>query len=200
MKKLALVLAFASISVFAACGVARAEIGTADQVPAATLLLPYFEVDLADPSTINTTFTINNASATAVLAHVTLWTDEGIPTLNFNIYLTGYDIQPVNLGNLFTEGKIPATASAGQDPTDTISNKGLLSQDINFASCTGVLPSTGLTPTELTHIRRSHTGRRSDVLNGCVSAQYGDLIARGYVTVDTVNNCTEPKPGRPRAI
>ena len=33
--------------------------------PAATLLLPYFEVDLANPAGANTLFTINNASATA---------------------------------------------------------------------------------------------------------------------------------------
>ncbi|MBP9144591.1 MAG: hypothetical protein KBI44_08920, partial [Thermoanaerobaculia bacterium] len=49
---------------------AFAVIGTVDDVPAATLLLPYFEVDLADPSGVTTLMSINNASATAVLAHV----------------------------------------------------------------------------------------------------------------------------------
>ena len=47
----------------------------------ATLLLPYFEVDLSNPSGTTTLFSINNASASAAVAHVTLWTDESIPTL-----------------------------------------------------------------------------------------------------------------------
>ncbi len=166
--------------------------GTADQVPAATLLLPYFEVKLDDTTGVNTTFSINNASATAVLAHVTLCTDEGVPTFNYDVYLTGYDSQTVNLASLFNTGILPVTASAGQDPTDTISPKGALSQDINFATCAGELPylSPELSATELKHIRTAHTGRRSDVIGGCAGGSYGDLIARGYVTVDVVNSCT----------
>ena len=42
------VLVAAGIAV-AVVAPARAEIGTIDDVPAATLLLPYFEVDLNDP-------------------------------------------------------------------------------------------------------------------------------------------------------
>src|SRR4051794_32106715 len=52
---------------------ARAVICAIDDVPAATLLLPYFEVSLDDPGAIQTLFSINNASATAVLAHVVVW-------------------------------------------------------------------------------------------------------------------------------
>ena len=41
--------------VVSACAVtARAEIGTIDDVPAATLLLPYFEVDLGDVEHVGT--------------------------------------------------------------------------------------------------------------------------------------------------
>ena len=47
-------------------GQASAELCTIDAVPAATLLLPYFEVDLeANPGKgVDTLFSINNASAT----------------------------------------------------------------------------------------------------------------------------------------
>ena len=55
------------------CCPAAAAICTVDAVPAATLLLPYFEVDLANPSGTQTLFSINNASATAVLVHVVIW-------------------------------------------------------------------------------------------------------------------------------
>lgn len=198
MKKLAFVLAFAAASLALAASPrdARAEIGTADQVPAATLLLPYFEVKLDDPTGVNTVLSINNATATAVMAHVTLWTDEGVPTFNYDIYLTGYDAQKISLRSIFDGGSLPITASAGQDGGDTISPKGDLSQDINFASCDGELPysSPELTSTELRHIRTAHTGRRSDVLGGCAGANYGDLVARGYVTVDVATACTNLNP------
>ncbi|HEX3530076.1 MAG TPA: hypothetical protein VH988_23700, partial [Thermoanaerobaculia bacterium] len=100
MKTRAVILALACC-LAALAGPARAEIGTIDAVPAATLLLPYFEVDLANPNGITTLFSVNNASATAVVAHVTVWTDESIPTLDFDIYLTGYDVQTLNIRDIF---------------------------------------------------------------------------------------------------
>src|SRR5262245_56520181 len=96
----------------------------ADQ-PGATLLLPYFAVDLAKPAGLNTIFTINNASATAVLAHVTIWSDLSVPVFAFNVYLTGYDSQTVNMRNVIA-GSLPRTASAGQDPGDLISHHGIV--------------------------------------------------------------------------
>src|SRR5262245_38450437 len=132
MKKMTIGLAL--LSLVALCGPAVAEVGTIDAVPAATLLLPYFECELDAnlvPATggVKTLFSINNASATAVLAHVTLWTDESIPTLDFDVYLTGYDVQTINVCDIFN-GNLPVTASVGQDPKDTISPQGPLSQDI----------------------------------------------------------------------
>ena len=119
---------------------AFAVIGTVDDVPAATLLLPYFEVDLDNPNGVTTLMSINNASATAVLAHVVVWTDLSVHVLDFNVYLTGYDVQTINLRDIFVDGNLPVTASDGQDPADTISPQGPASQDINFASCNGILP------------------------------------------------------------
>jgi hypothetical protein len=84
-----------------------------DDVPAATLLLPYFEVDLDNPLGRTTLFSINNASASAVLTNVTLWTDLGIPALYFQVYLTGYDVQTINLRDLFA-GVLPRTATVGR--------------------------------------------------------------------------------------
>lgn len=62
----------------------RAMLGTIDNTPAATLLLPYFEVDLGNPNGITTLFAINNTGrgrsvedqsdnfTAAALVHVTL--------------------------------------------------------------------------------------------------------------------------------
>ncbi|MBV8202108.1 MAG: hypothetical protein JOZ15_15925, partial [Acidobacteria bacterium] len=58
---------------------AAAVICTIDAVPAATLLLPYFEVDLNNPNGLTTLFSVNNASATAVLVHVVIWSDLSVP-------------------------------------------------------------------------------------------------------------------------
>src|SRR5258708_35401720 len=138
MKKTALSLAL--LGLLALGGQARAVICTIDAVPAATLLLPYFEVDLSNPNGLTTLFSVNNASATAVLVHVVLWSDLSVPVLDFTIYLTGYDAQSVNLRHLIVNGNPPQTASAGQDPNDTITPHGSLSQDIHFPSCSGVLP------------------------------------------------------------
>ena len=208
MKKTALCLAL--VGLLALGGSAFAEIGTIDDVPAATLLLPYFECELGAnlapaPGGVTTLFSINNASATAVLAHVTFWTDESIPTLDFDIYLTGYDVQTINVFDIFN-GILPRTADAGVDtgdttnPNDGISNQGALSQDINFPGATGPCgsaatvyaapPAPTLTPALIDHIRKAHTGRFSPVYGGCVGLAYGDNIARGYVTVDSVLDCT----------
>ena len=75
--------------------------------PAATLLIPYFEVDLANPSGESTLFSVNNARAASTLARVVLWTDWGLPTLAFDVYLTGYDVLTINLRDILVNGNLP---------------------------------------------------------------------------------------------
>ena len=184
-------------------------VGTVSDVPAATLLAPYFEVDLASPTGKNTLITVNDSSATAMLAHVVIWSDLGVPVFNFNIYLTGYDTQIINMRDVLN-GNLPRTASAGQDPSDTISPKGIRSQDINFASCNGsgyqnnnlfsypVLPPAQLSADQASHLVAALTGQPSVPQGGqCAGVSHGDNIARGYVTIDGVNNCTSRFPGQP---
>jgi hypothetical protein len=186
-----------ALSVLAAhTGVATAETCHVDTVPAATLLLPYFEVNLSDPNGLTTLFSVNNAGAPAVLAHVVLWSDLAVQVLNFNVYLTGYDVQTINLRDVLVYGNLPQTASAGQDPADLISPKGLYSQDINFAGCTAYLPLPQLPAAYLQYLQEALTGRPSSILgNKCAGQNLGDNIARGYITIDTVNNCTLLGPG-----
>ena len=168
---------------------------TIDLAPAATLLLPYFEVDPASPTGLTTLLSINNAALQAVIANVTVWTDLGVATFSFPVYLTGYDVQTINLRDLFN-GSLPRTASAGQDPIDTISPKGLYSQDINFASCSA-LPLPALPAAFIAHLRAAHSGQFSSVLGGCAGQNLGDGRLRGYVTVDTVSACAPLAPGDP---
>ena len=174
---------------------AFAVIGTVDDVPAATLLLPYFEVDLDDANGINTLMSINNASATAVLAHVVVWTDLSDHVLDFNVYLTGYDVQSISLRDIFVNGNLPRTADAGNDGADTISPQGPASYDEAFPSCDPFLPYTNpaLNATYIEHVQNLLTGQGSDNFGWdglCSGYDHGDRIARGYITVDTVNECS----------
>jgi hypothetical protein len=171
---------------------------TLDAVPGATLLLPYFEVDLNNPNGLTTLFAINNASASAILAHVVIWSDLSVPILNFNVYLTGYDVQTINLRDVIIYGNLPQTATALQDPTDKISPKGIFSQDLGFASCQGQLPPAALPESLRQHLQLALTGNPSPVFNNFCSAQaLGDNVARGYITIDTVHDCTTLSPDDP---
>jgi hypothetical protein len=201
MRKIAVMLGFLGVIVLrggASAQVSPVAVTQITDTPAATLLLPYFEVSLpakpgAKPKGITTFFEINNASATAILAHVTIWTDLAVPVLQFNSYLTGYDVLTINLLDVLN-GHLPQTASAGQDPLDAITPKGQFSQDINFQSCLNILPPADLAPATVTDLRNALTGKSSVALGGCGGLDHGDLIARGFVTVDTVNNCTARFP------
>lgn len=101
--RLLAVLAFAVVAAFSA----QAKIGTCDAVLAATLLLPYFEVDLNGADEKTTLFFINNVPGSAVIAHVSLWTDYGVGTATFDVNLTGGDVQAINLRDVFTGSAIP---------------------------------------------------------------------------------------------
>lgn len=208
MKKL--ITAFAILGLALCGGQAVAEIGTIDDVPAASMLLPYFEVDLNDPDGVTTLFSINNASAAPAIAHVTLWTDLSVETLDFSIYLTGYDVQTINLRDIFN-GNMPQSAHPSVDATfdDTLSpsppegsgqagfwdDPADATPPLNTAACNGILPLPDLPASLEAHIRNSHTGNPSaGFANACSAQPFDDGIARGYITIDSVTECTRQFP------
>src|SRR2546422_303776 len=77
--------------------------------PAATLLLPYFEVDVTgNPEQArNTVFNVVNVSPFSQIARVTIWTDWAYPVLTFNLFLTGYDVEAVDIRDLVIRGMLP---------------------------------------------------------------------------------------------
>ncbi len=193
-----LVVCLVLVSLVALGGQAFAEMCTIDDVPAATLLLPYFEVDLNDPNGINTLFSINNASAAPALAHVTFWTDMSVPVLDFDVYLTGYDVQTISIRDILA-GNLPQTLIDSLDGNDTVSPDGPDTgtalgnpQDGDFPGTSGPCVST-YAPLQSSfvngHLIPALTGGSSS-LDGCVGTDYGDNHARGYVTVDSVSACS----------
>ena len=215
---LALALALMIAGLVVPGGPAVAEMCVLDPVPAATLLLPYFEVDLeAEPGAgVNTVFTIHNALPEPTIAHITLWTDWSQPTLNFDVFLTGYDVQAVDLYDLLVGRNVPVTAddqsdqgqntSRAMDPTsscdgtdDSCSPHGSHpSWDGSFfgngapgtADCIDIFPFfvNPLLTGILAKTGARHAGQPFD--GECFSSDHGDGRARGYVTIDNATACS----------
>lgn len=147
---------------------------TPDPVPAATLLLPYFDLDARDlakekPKRETTLLWITNANASAVLARVTLWTDLSVPTLAFDLALTGYDVEEVDLWRVF-QGTLPG-------------DKAIRCDD-------GVQTTRQLPSEEVEALRLAHAGQPVPANGGlCSGADHGDTLLRGYVTVDVSGGC-----------
>src|SRR4051794_27329447 len=156
--------------------------------PAATLLLPYFEVDFTN-RTQNTLFTITNVSRFPQIAHVTVWTDWSFPVLDFNIFLTGYDVQPINLYDVIVRGIVAppsgttsATVPGALSANNTTGNNNLL---LASAPCTSLI---GNVPLALRAAVQS--ALTTGVFNpgsgfpACSTAGGTHPNAIGYVTVD----------------
>jgi uncharacterized repeat protein (TIGR01451 family) len=143
-----------------------------DAVPAATLLFPYFEVDLDDPNGATTLISINNAGVSTQLAQVTLWSDWGIPTLSFTLQLTGYDVQTINLRDVIGSGVLPSGGTG----------------------CAGATVSGPLSAATVGHLQAWHTGRQSPLQGTCAASPRSTNLATGYITVDAVNRCTTANP------
>ena len=176
---------------------ATAKMCTADAVPAATLLLPYFEVDLSSlpsgPPSVTTLLSINNATPEPVLAHVILWTDWAIPTGSFDVFLTGYDVETINLYDVFAHGEVPITADEQDDPGDLISPHGNPLWDGSFFACDVLLPYANpvFLGIGLDRLQLGHTGQAiPPTYAECMGADHDDNIARGYVTIDSTSECT----------
>jgi hypothetical protein len=161
-----------------------------DDQPAATLLFPYFQVDLDDPAGATTLLSIGNSFSASTQARVVLWTDWGVPTLAFDIFLTGFDIQTLNLRDLF-QGNLPRTGTE-------VSPSGPFSRELVADGCGDPTPS-ALSVLDRDTLRAAHTGQPLPLSDPPLCAAGASLgAAVGYVTVDVVNRCTPPAVGSSR--
>jgi hypothetical protein len=131
--------------------------------PAATLLLPYFEVEL-DARAETTVFTVTNVSHIPRVARVTLWTDFAFPVISFDLYLTGYDVQSIDLYEVLVHGRLPATC----------------------AGSPSAFPAA-----LLERVRGTFTTGRAET---CATAGGAHAHAIGYATVDVVRRCSSSMP------
>jgi hypothetical protein len=172
--------------------------------PAATLLLPYFEVDFTN-RTQDTLFTITNVSRLPQIAHVTVWTDWSFPVLDFNIYLTGYDVQGISINQVL--GGVIAQNN-GTGPTTAQSPLGALSAGFtanpNFAGG-GASINCGSQPGQLNPalVAAVRSALTTGVYNPGGSAACPNPVggthanAIGYITIDVASNCSLALPTDP---
>ncbi|MFN2443906.1 MAG: hypothetical protein ABR517_14625 [Thermoanaerobaculia bacterium] len=168
-------------------------------MPAATLLLPYFEVEInEEPSTaLNTLFTIVNTSPLPQIAHITLWTDWSYPVIDFNVFLTGYDVQGLSLYNIIARGDtigIPPTSSSTDEGIRSATNDDNPAFLVDAVATCAVLP--GPIPTDLANAIKNALS--TGIYTGfCGSTSVGSNtpgLAKGYVTIDTARTCSQSLP------
>jgi len=179
---LAATTASAATRTVATANAASCDIGT---YAAATLLLPYFEVEFDRPANeaLNTVFSVVNTSSSPQIARVTIWTDWGFPAAFFSMYFTGYDAHSVSMYDILARGFYPVTSSSS--PTGPMSGH----RNRNFYSETWCDRAGGSLGPEGTYRLQQmlSTGVRDDP-HCRVGGVHRNAV--GYVTVDVVNSCS----------
>ncbi len=109
MKKFSVLIALVLLAV---AGTGYAVTCTYDNVPAATLLVPYWRVSLNGATGapigtggVDTLVSIVNVSAPGVIAHVTVWNKYSKAVLDFNVPLTGKDVASFSMRDVMN-GKL----------------------------------------------------------------------------------------------
>jgi len=180
-----------AISLLAALtGPAAAELCAIDNVPAATLLIPYFEVDFEkrhSKKLERTKITIVNTNPAPILAHVILWTDLSVPTFNFDIFLTGFDVQAFDVDRLFLDGVIPVASIPDDVDFDTSE-----CTSCSESGCINFSPGNDFTLEDLLF---AHIGNPVAFHDGQCMARRSGAVARGYITIDAANACSRLYPG-----
>ncbi len=177
------VLVLSLVLVLALAGATAASARTPGSTPAATLLLPYFEVDSSGPAGRTTLFSVNNAGSDPVVAHVVVWTDWGIPTYSFDLALGPDDVQTVNLRDLFATGSVPATDGSA------------------ISGCGNPVAAPPLDAAGLAALRARHAGQPDPGDGLCYGSERpGETSWVGYVTVDTVRSCAGDSTFSPREL
>jgi hypothetical protein len=169
--------------------------------PAATLLLPYFEVqiDSVQSSAATTLFSVTNVSALPQIVHVTLWTDWAYPVLDFNIYLTGYDVQSLNLYDVIALGRLQPTTRnnppGGPSPPGSRSRSDSHNPNLVATGCNDLM--TSIDPGLLSDIQAALT--TGAYPGTCGSTRVGGIHAnaQGYATMDVTSICSFTLPTSP---
>jgi hypothetical protein len=204
MKK-TLMACLAVAALFAIASTATAVTCTLDQRPGATLLVPYFQVSV-DPSSgaivgsgdlaRDTILTIANASSAPMVAHVNVYDRQSVIQLDFNIALTGFDVQAMRMSDIIS-GHLPITLnSAGDDVCQRASGAVYPNPD-GFLRVSPTGPTnTPATSQDNINGTTNYAGTffsiATELATDCNSVDTG--LAIGYVVIDHANYCNLSNP------
>lgn len=163
-------------------GKAQAVVGIPDDVPANTLLFPFFKVDPVHAGFLSqdTLLTITNTSAFAQFVHVSLWDRHSDHQLNFNVVLTHHDVFSCSMWDLILGGLGCLGAQAPSPAPQQVINA--------LTVCAG--------PTGLSQpIQNPNFPPNDPLFLVCPLGQHELLV--GYVTADIVSLPTTANPGDP---
>jgi hypothetical protein len=206
MKK-TLLTCLAIVAVFAVASSASAVTCTIDQRPAATLLVPYFQVSYdADgnlistgPGARDTIVTIGNASAAPMIAHVNVYNRFSQLVLDFNIALTGFDLQAMRVSDVIG-GILPNTPlDFDGEPLGDVCQRagGAVYPDLDgFLRVSPLFPATPLDNTlATTQYDQVFFSVAEQLREDCGGDL--DLLAIGYMAIDHANYCNLSDPTLP---
>ena len=195
-------------ALFAIASSATAITCTLDQRPGATLLVPYFQVSI-DPATggtigsgelsRDTILTIGNASSAPMIAHVNVYDRFSNIVLDFNVALTGFDIQSMAMSQIIT-GNLPVTLdSAGNDVCQR-ANGAVYPNPDGFLRVSPTGP-TNVPATNQDNINgtTNYSGTFFSVVDALATNCNEDVepLAIGYIVVDHANYCNLSDPTDP---
>jgi len=231
MKK-TLLTCMAVLALFAIAGSASAITCTVDTRPAATLLVPYFAVSLntdasvlrGTPDSFDTLLAIGNASSAPMIAHVSVYNKRSILVLDFNVALTGFDIQTWRMSDVIS-GILPSTPIANDhtgpntaiDPLDDVCQRNSVASvypaadgflrisppnnltadpnDNKLATAAYTVPA--FDPASTFGLLVTDSLDNTDDSRGCGDGTVDGVTdgpAIGYVTIDHANYCTLSNP------
>lgn len=125
VRRIALVAAAVVATLTLGVHPGAANICALDTVPAATLLFPYVVLDYNHPETgVTTILSLTNTAPQAQIVHVTIWTDLSAAILDFNVILTGYDVQTIDLREVFMSGQLPVTVQQPHTSMEGVDQRG----------------------------------------------------------------------------
>jgi len=206
MKK-TLMTCLAIAAVFAFASSDDAVTCTVDQRPAATLLVPYFQVSIdgdghvvtTGPDALDTIVTIMNASAAPMIAHVNLYDRYSVLQLDFNVALTGFDVQPMRISDII-QGFLPNTLNFdGDDACQRNPNADLYPSGNGFIRVRPLAPATGQDNQQATTDYSDQYNLGDLIPNLQYNCGTDDLDAEaiGYIAIDHANYCNLSDPTDP---
>lgn len=142
--------------------------------PGATLLLPYFEVDLDDEQGRTTYFAVGNRADEAIIFRTVMWTNWGHPVQAFDVGLEAGAVRSFNVRDLIA-GRLPTT-----EPPPISEER--------YISCSSPIRLPSVDKESLQGLLTGQA-RPADGLCYAEAVEGGRLIT-GYLTVDIVNDCS----------